>query len=93
MWRRLVAPVGVAGHGASAAEPRGMELHDRWMRTTEVAEELGVDPETVRRLIRARRLRATVLLASGRPTFRILRSDFERFRAAYTRDSVVDDWE
>lgn len=70
-----------------------MDLRDRWMHTTEIADELGVSPETVRRLIRARRLRATVLLVGGRPTFRVRRSDFERFRRTFTRDSTVDDWE
>jgi excisionase family DNA binding protein len=70
-----------------------MDLRDRWMHTTEVADELGVSPETIRRLIRARRLRATVLVVGGRRTFRILYSDFERFRRTFTRDSIVDDWE
>jgi excisionase family DNA binding protein len=70
-----------------------MDLRERWMHTTEVADELGVSPETVRRLIRSRRLRATVLVVGGRPTFRILYSDFERFRRTFTRDSTEDDWE
>lgn len=70
-----------------------MDLRDRWMRTTEVADELGVSPETVRRLIRAGRLRAIALRTSGRVTFRIRRSDFEHFRRAYVIDTTTDDWE
>lgn len=70
-----------------------MDLRDRWMHTSEVAEELGVSVDTVRRLIGARRLRARVLLISGRPTFRVRRSDFEAFFSAHVRDSIRDDWE
>jgi len=70
-----------------------MDLRDRWLHTTEVAAELGVSPETVRRLIRIRVLRASVLLVNGRRTFRVLRSELERFKAAHVRDSVTDDWE
>lgn len=71
----------------------GMDFRDRWLHTTEVAEELGVSPETVRRFVRMRVLRATVLLVGGRRTFRIDRADLERFKAAHVRDSVTDDWE
>jgi excisionase family DNA binding protein len=70
-----------------------MDVHDRWMHTTEIAAELGVSPETVRRLIRSRKLRATVLVVGGRPTFRILHSDYERFRRTFAKDSTIDDWE
>ncbi len=69
-------------------------MPDAWMSTTEVAEELGVTPETVRRWIRDRRLRATVLIQSERATtFRVRRSDFNAFRDAYVRDTLTDDWE
>ena len=66
---------------------------DPWMRTTDVAPELGVAADTVRRFIRTRRLRASVIVVNGRPTFRIRRRDFEGFRRSYVKDSISDDWE
>lgn len=70
-----------------------MDLRDRWLHTTEVADELGVSPETVRRFIRMRVLRASVLFINGRRTFRVLRSELDRFKVAHVMDSVTDDWE
>ena len=70
-----------------------MDQPDRWLRTTDVAEELGVTDETVRRLIHARLLRATVIAAGTRRIFRIRASDLAAFRRAHTRDSIADDWE
>jgi excisionase family DNA binding protein len=74
-------------------DARGMETRDRWMHTTEVADELGLSAETVRRLIRERRLRASAIVVGGRKTYRIRRSDLERFRQVYVRDTTLDDWE
>jgi excisionase family DNA binding protein len=70
-----------------------MDRPDPWLRTTDVAEELGITDETVRRLIHARLLRATVIVTGERRIFRVRRSDLEAFRRAHTRDSVSDDWE
>ncbi len=41
--------------------------------------------------MRARRV--SVLLVNGRRTFRVLRPELERFKAAHVMDSVTDDWE
>lgn len=70
-----------------------MALRDPWLRTTEVAERLGVSAETVRRMIRSQSLRATALVRGQRVTFRIRQSDFDRFRATYVKDTATDDWE
>jgi excisionase family DNA binding protein len=88
-----VVEVRVAGHHLTAAQPRGMKARDPWMHTTEVADELGLSGETVRRLIRERRLRASAIGVGDRTTYRIRRSDLEHFRQAYVRDTTVDDWE
>lgn len=70
-----------------------MESDDDWMRTTDVAAELGVTSESVRRFIREQRLRATAIVSGGRTTFRIRRRDFEVFRQVYVKDTTKDDWE
>jgi excisionase family DNA binding protein len=70
-----------------------MKARDPWMHTTEVADELGLSAESVRRLIRERRLRASAIVVGGRATYRIRRTDFERFRRIYVRDTTQDDWE
>lgn len=44
-------------------------------------------------LIRMRARRVSVLLVNGRRTFRVLRPELERFKAAHVMDSVTDDWE
>jgi excisionase family DNA binding protein len=64
-----------------------------WMTTTEVALELGVSDDTVRRHIRERRLRASQIASGERVTFRVRRRDLDEFRAAYVRDTIDDDWE
>lgn len=64
-----------------------------WLTTSEVAEELGVSPDTVRRLIRDRRLRASAIRAGRRITLRVRRTDLDAFRVAYVKDTVRDDWE
>ena len=65
----------------------------RWYSTQEVAAILGVTSETVRRLIRARRLAAVVILGGERPTFRISEQALEEFRRKFTRDSLRDERE
>lgn len=70
--------------------PWGAKL---WLTTAEVADDLGLSPDTVRRLIRERRLRATAITVGRRVTLRIRRSDLDAFRAVYVKDTVSDDWE
>jgi excisionase family DNA binding protein len=65
----------------------------RWYSTEEIGVILGVTSETVRRLIRARRLAATVFLGGERPTFRISQEALDEYRRRFTRDSLRDDWE
>ena len=64
-----------------------------WLTTAEVADDLGLSTDTVRRLIRERRLRATAITAGRRITLRVRRTDLEAFRLAYVKDTVNDDWE
>lgn len=96
MWQMDVAGGRAEGCRWTASGPRppsAMDLRDRWLTTTAVADELGLSPESVRRLIRMRRLRASVLQVNDRRTFRILRSELERFKAVHLKDSLTDDWE
>jgi len=64
-----------------------------WLTTSEVADELGVSPDTVRRLIKERRLRASAITVGKRVTLRIRSSDLDAFRHVYVKDTVTDDWE
>jgi excisionase family DNA binding protein len=65
-----------------------------WLTTSEVADELGLSPDTVRRFIRDRRLRASAIdVGRGRVTLRVRRTDLDAFRHAYVKDTATDDWE
>ena len=65
-----------------------------WLTTSEVAGELGLSTDTVRRLIRERRLRATAItVGRSRTTLRVRRTDLDAFRLAYVKDTAIDDWE
>ena len=69
-------------------------LGNPWLTTVEVAAELGLSPDTVRRLIHERRLRASAIdVGRGRVTLRVRRSDLDAFRQAYVKDTQNDDWE
>ncbi len=65
----------------------------RWYSTQEVAAELGVSAETVRKFIHERRLAARVILGGKRPMFRVSADALADFRRRWVRDSVRDDWE
>ena len=65
----------------------------RWYSTQEIAARLGVTSETVRTLIRERRLAARVILGGSRRTFRISSEALADFQRSYVRDSIRDDWE
>ena len=58
---------------------------DEWMSTEQVAGELGVTTEWVRRQIAAGRLAARRIQTGDRAFFRIRRSDLETFLAIYPR--------
>lgn len=65
-----------------------------WLTVSEIAEELGVHPATVRRWIRDRRLRAqAITLRPSHTTFRIRGEDYRTFRSTLVRDTLEDDWE
>jgi excisionase family DNA binding protein len=72
-----------------------MAPRDAWLTTSDVADDLGVSGETVRRYIRTGRLRASAFVgaSSGRTTYRIARAAFTDFRTAYVKDTGRDDWE
>lgn len=57
----------------------------RWLSTEEAARELGfVSSRYLRKQIELGRLPATVLLSSGRTTYRIAEGDLEAFLDTYT---------
>ena len=70
-----------------------MDDRSTFLTVAEIADLLGVSSETVRRHIRERRLRATVLTTGHRVTYRIRPADYEAFRRDFVRDSFRDDWE
>jgi excisionase family DNA binding protein len=84
------------GHPPRAVQPLGMTVwgDKPWLTTSEVADELGVSADTVRRLIKDRRLRASAIaVGRARVTLRVRRGDLEAFRHAYVKDTATDDWE
>jgi excisionase family DNA binding protein len=56
-----------------------------WLRTEQVAAELGVTSEWVRRQIAAGRLAARRFQTGDRAFYRIRRSDLEKFVSIYSR--------
>jgi excisionase family DNA binding protein len=64
-----------------------------WLTPGEIADELGVTPETVRRWIRERRLGATARQIGDRVTYRVTRSSYEAFLRSHVRDTLRDEWE
>lgn len=63
---------------------------DDWMTTADVATELGVGTEWVRRRIAAGALRARAYLVGSRHTYRIERVDLDAFLADYSGDTSRD---
>jgi excisionase family DNA binding protein len=61
-----------------------------WYSTEEVAAELGVSSETVRRYIRANLLGATLISAGRRPTYRISDAALTEFRKKHVLDKRAD---
>ena len=84
----------LAGTGLRV-DARVMSITQPWLTTTDIAEELGVSPETVRRRIRSGLLRARAMTSkdTGRITFRISRPDFEDYQRTWVKDTATDDWE
>jgi excisionase family DNA binding protein len=70
-----------------------MEWDRDWHTTDEVARALGVSSQTVRRWIAERLLRAEVIHAGGRNTYRVRAGDLADFRRRHVADSWDDDWE
>lgn len=70
-----------------------MARPDCWLTTTDIANDLGVSAETVRRMIRAKKIAAIALVGSRRTTYRISRRSFEAYRGRFVKDTSVDDWE
>lgn len=60
---------------------------EEWLSTEEVADEIGVTPQSVRRYIGSGKLHARVLLTGARPTYRIRRHDLDAFLTRFTRDA------
>lgn len=63
-----------------------------WKTTREIADELGVSDDTVRRYIAEGWLRAQAIIASrhARVTLRVHQRDLDAFRVRYVRDTSVD---
>ena len=76
-----------------AAEGHRVDDRSTFLTVAEIAELVGMSSETVRRYIRERRLRASVLTTGQRVTYRIRLADYEAFRDEFVRDSFRDDWE
>lgn len=66
---------------------------DPLLTVTEVAQDLGCSPSTVRNLIHCQQLRAVVRMNACRPTLRIRLSDLDAYKRDRLRDSISDDWE
>lgn len=64
-----------------------------WLTPAEIAQELGVTGETVRRWIRERRLAASARVVNERISYRVSRSSYEEFCRDHIRDTMTDDWE
>jgi excisionase family DNA binding protein len=65
-------------------------MDDDWLSTEDAAREIGcVSARWVRRQVELGRLRARVLL-SGRPTYRIRRSDLDAFLAEFVIEDSRD---
>jgi excisionase family DNA binding protein len=64
-----------------------------WLTRSEVAGELGLSADTVRRLIKERRLRAIAITVGRRVTLRVRRTDLDAFLHVYVKDTSTDDWE
>ncbi len=65
-----------------------MDRTPEWLSTEQVARQIGMSPEWVRRQIGAGRLRATIFRTGMRPTYRIEKKDLQTFllRFAETLD-------
>ena len=66
---------------------------ENWMSTEQVARQVGMTPEWVRRQIVAGRLRARVFHTGDRPTYRIREADFHRFMRQWSVRTDSPDWE
>jgi excisionase family DNA binding protein len=85
------SPVDIAGR---VNQMPCMTRSPDWLTVPEIADRLGVDPATIRRWIRERRLRAeAILVGSDRLTYRVRVADFEEFWRATVFDTFIDDWE
>lgn len=63
------------------------ERYERWLSTEDIARELGMSPDWVRRQIAAGRLQATIWTVGRRTTIRARRSDVDDFARRFSRRS------
>jgi len=61
-----------------------MDRPPEWLSTEQVARQIGMSPEWVRRQILAGRLRATVFKTGRRPTYRIDKRDLQDFLSRFS---------
>lgn len=67
-----------------------MDSDDEWLPTSEIAGQLGVTAEWVRRQIVARRLAARRYETGERAFYRVRRADLDDFLARYATDFLTE---